>query len=310
VNGGLTYSVETKPATGSVWSAPVVINNNNVILSGLLPSTLYDCRVKSNCTTTSSAYVSKQFTTYAATCTAWGNNSSEFIDLFSLGSINRTSGKETGGYFFSGQSTTLLIGSTTNAGQFSAGYNPGITFGDYYAVYIDFNRNGTFTDAGERVVSPVFVASGSAIFNFNIAIPNTATAGVCKMRVVICRNNATIAPCATNFRGEAEDYNVVLATSSLRLAANGTQNNLDNSTSNFAVYPNPSAGIYTVEMPENTSASWYAVYSLNGSMIEKQNVNSNKFEIDLSNNSNGIYLLNVYSNEANKIITQKLQLNK
>jgi hypothetical protein len=311
VNGGLSYTVEYKPTTSSAWSS-VIVTNNTTTLSNLTTATLYDVRVKANCTAGISTYVSTQFTTYSAPCMAYGVNGSEYIDLFSLGTINRTSGREIGGYFNTNLTTNLAKGSTT-VGQFSAGYNPGIILGENFAVYIDFNNNGSFADAGERVVAPTYVTSGSANYNFSITIPNNASQGVRKMRVIIRRSNTSITPCATGFNGEVEDYKVNIINNGNRMAANSIDNNVNDieiAATNLMVYPNPSTGNYTVEMPENTSASWYAIYSINGSLVEKQTVNNNQFTIDLSNQNNGIYLLNVYSNEVNKIITQKLQLNK
>jgi hypothetical protein len=311
VNGGLNYTVEYKPTTSSAWSS-VIVTNNTTTLSNLTTATLYDVRVKANCTAGISTYVSTQFTTYSAPCMAYGVNGSEYIDLFSLGTINRTSGREIGGYFNTNLTTNLAKGSTT-VGQFSAGYNPGIILGENFAVYIDFNNNGSFADAGERVVAPTYVTSGSANYNFSITIPNNASQGVRKMRVIIRRSNTSITPCATGFNGEVEDYKVNIINNGNRMAANSIDNNVNDieiAATNLMVYPNPSTGNYTVEMPENTSASWYAIYSINGSLVEKQTVNNNQFTIDLSNQNNGIYLLNVYSNEVNKIITQKLQLNK
>lgn len=312
VSGALNYTIEYKRVTSSVWSS-VSSTTNTKVLTGLTSASLYDVRVKANCNLGSSAYITSQFTTYSATCPAWGVNGSEYIDLFSLGSISRTSGREVGGYMNTGLSTTLSKGST-NAGQFSAGFNPGIVFNENFAVYIDFNRNGSFADAGERVVNPTLVNSGATTYNFNVSIPNNVSSGSTKMRVIICRTGTTITPCQfTGFKGEVEDYNVTIVNQSNK---NGSEENDQQPTDNtlmpaLSVYPNPSADIFTVQMPGNTRAAFYEIISSNGTVVEKKNIEAvTAFRIDMSNYAKGLYVLNIISPDSKKRFTQKLTLVK
>lgn len=310
--GALSYTVEYKPATGSVWSS-VSSTGSPRVLTGLTSATLYDVRVKANCNLGSSNYIASQFTTYTATCPAWGVNGSEFIDLFSLGNINRASGREVGGYYNTGLSTTLVKGSS-NAGQFSAGYNPGIIFNEKFAVYIDFNRNGSFADAGERVVSPTLVNSGAATYNFNVSIPNSVSSGSTKMRVIICRSGTTINPCQfTGFKGEVEDYNVTIVDQTNRIGAdeNDMQPTDQKLMPGLSVYPNPSTGIFTVQMPVNTRAVFYEIISSNGTVVEKKNIQAvTAFRIDMSRYTKGLYVLNIISPDSKNRITHKLTLIK
>jgi hypothetical protein len=312
VSGALSYTVEYKPATVSVWSS-VSSTTSPKILSGLTTATLYDVRVKANCASASSNYISSQFTTYSSTCPAWGVNGSEYIDLFALGTINRTSGREVGGYYNTGLSTNLTRGSN-NAGQFSAGYNPGIIFGENFAVYIDFNRNGSFADVGERVVNPTYVTSGAAIYNFNVAIPNNVSTGTAKMRVIICRSNTTISPCQfTGFKGEVEDYIINIVNNSNRMEEptfDELKEDIGATISpDLSAYPNPSTGIFNIQLPANSKATYYEIMNNNGAIVEKKNLNSQKiFTIDLSKQSKGLYLLNIISAEEKKKNTLKLYL--
>ncbi len=314
VSGGLSYTIEYKPTTSTVWNT-VSSSTNSKVLTGLTSATLYDVRVKANCTAGVSTYINSQFTTYSSTCPAWGVNASEYIDLFALGTINRTSGREVGGYFNTNITTNLAKGSTT-VGQFSAGYNPGIIFGENFAVYIDFNNNGSFADAGERVVAPTYVTSGSATYNFNVTIPNNASTGVRKMRVIICRSTSTIAPCQfTNFKGEVEDYKVNIVNNGNRMAANTSNNSAsiiaDETIENITIFPNPSTGNFNIQMPESVNAAYYEIISINGAIIEKKNIEStNSFSIDLSNQTNGLYLINIISADENKHFTQRINLMK
>jgi PKD repeat protein len=75
------------------------------------------------------------------------------------------------------------------------------------AVFIDYNQNGLFTDPGELVFDPPSQAgTGNNIFSGSIAIPQTATPGITRMRVVCVETSGVIAPCGTYSWGETEDY--------------------------------------------------------------------------------------------------------
>lgn len=303
VSGGLNYSLEYKLATSNNWSTPIITTNTTKTLTGLTAATLYDCRVKAICANGTSTYITKQFTTYTSTCSAYGVNNSEYIDFFQLGNISRTSAREIGGYVNTNLSTTLVVGSTTNAGQFSAGYNPGIIFGEYFAVYIDFNNNGSFTDNNERVVSPIYVTSGSSNYNFNISIPNNANQGTRKMRVVMRRSGSPIVPCATGFNGEVEDYSVNL----IRVRMANVEETVSTSSPEGIVYPNPSNGEFSFET--QTELKSFSVTNLYGQIVlEKSLENSNAFKIDISHLAGGIYILTVQDNEG-KFQYHKLQKN-
>jgi hypothetical protein len=314
VSGASGYIVEYKPVTGSVWSS-VSSTTSPRILTGLASATLYDVRVKANCNSSISNYISSQFTTYSSPCPAWGVNSSEYIDLVSLGSINRTSGREIGGYYNTGLSTNLTRGSN-NAGQFSAGYNPGIIFAENFAIYIDFNRNGSFADPGERVVNPTYVTSGAAIYNFNVAIPNNVSTGTTKMRVIICRSGTTITPCQfTGFKGEVEDYIINIVNNSNRMAGPTSDESqeviVDPIFPDVSAYPNPSTGIFNIQLPGKGKATYYEVINSNGAIVEKKNIGNQKsFAINLARQSKGLYLLNVISAEESIKYTLKLNLVK
>jgi hypothetical protein len=77
------------------------------------------------------------------------------------------------------------------------------------------------------------------------------------------------------------------------------------------VYPNPSTEIFVIKMPENNRAAHYEVISINGTVIEKQNIiSTNTFTINLSNQTNGLYLLHIISADENKHFTQRINLIK
>jgi len=92
-------------------------------------------------------------------------------------------------------------------------------------IYIDFNRNGLLTDAGEQVYASATTTSGPHFESGNIIIPNTALAGRTLMRVVTVETSpAFINPTGTYTWGETEDYfvNITTAPASLVWAEGAT----------------------------------------------------------------------------------------
>ncbi|MGR7812974.1 LamG-like jellyroll fold domain-containing protein [Lacinutrix undariae] len=77
-------------------------------------------------------------------------------------------------------------------------------------VWIDFNNDGDFDDANEKVYSATntpTVNSGS--HTFSVSVPSTAILGVTRMRLAIKHNNVSSTSCTNdNQKGEFEDYNV------------------------------------------------------------------------------------------------------
>lgn len=82
--------------------------------------------------------------------------------------------------------------------------------------------------------------------------------------------------------------------------------NCKNDLSELMVYPNPTNGIVTVESSENNYE--LILTDLLGGKIYSQNNQSEKAEIDLSNQQNGIYLLQLKS--ENGTASRKIILNK
>ena len=60
---------------------------------------------------------------------------------------------------------------------------PFYNFMNSYAVYIDYNRDGDFADAGERVYISAGPQRDAHAEVFNLNIPASAKAGVTKMRI-------------------------------------------------------------------------------------------------------------------------------
>jgi hypothetical protein len=80
-------------------------------------------------------------------------------------------------------------------------------FNKRVAVYIDYNNDGDFLDAGEFLgVSGTI--NGTGTYTTNITIPIGAVLGSTRMRVVCQETAGTPASCGTYLYGETEDYSI------------------------------------------------------------------------------------------------------
>lgn len=92
-----------------------------------------------------------------------------------------------------------------------------INSGSYYTCYakawIDYNHNGSFTDAGEEVFSQAGLGTpASPSFTGTFLVPPTAQTGTTRMRVSLQEfgSAGSVTPCNTYTWGETEDYFVFI----------------------------------------------------------------------------------------------------
>jgi hypothetical protein len=105
-------------------------------------------------------------------------------------------------------STTLIPGNSYTINVYNSGIY-GVTYNQWFSVWIDFNKDGVFNNTNERLVSSAsMVSSGSASFT----IPTTGfTGGNTRMRVKSEYYGYTLTDaCQAQTYGETEDYTVVL----------------------------------------------------------------------------------------------------
>ena len=98
---------------------------------------------------------------------------------------------------------------TMNAGQsynFSmSSLTSGASYNNSMAIFIDYNRNGSFADAGEMVFAPAATQLGPHTVTGSFTIPATALNGQTRMRVVCLELLITSAASISSW-GEFEDY--------------------------------------------------------------------------------------------------------
>jgi hypothetical protein len=150
------------------------------------------------------------------------------IDNVTIGSINNTN--TTGCQTYTNNtnlSTNLVLGTTASISITNG------TCGSFYAtngvVYIDFNQDQDFLDAGEAVYTFTTPAS-QVVSTGTFTIPCTALVGATRLRVVLTEGTHP-GPCGTYSYGETEDYMVNLTGGGLFIgSATTTQNILSVST--------------------------------------------------------------------------------
>lgn len=197
--------------TGSTTSTS---QNPQVIFNtvGQYTISLYAANGVGNDTETKVNYITVAVST--GPCTATSSTCDEFISNVTLNTINNTTACTNYGDYTSISATLNLstqytvtvvpqIGSTANSAYTD----------DEIAVWIDWNNDDDFVDAGEQV-GYVIVASGWSN-QFTFTVPATAAIGTHTMRCRISYqpDDGAIVPCGDSQWGEVEDYSVVVQSS-------------------------------------------------------------------------------------------------
>lgn len=138
-------------------------------------------------------------------CTSSGGGNYEWIAGVEIGGLNNTSGQAA--YTdFTNLTANLSVGNNT------ATFTPGFTnnaYTEFWSIWIDFNKDGDFTDAGEQVLNG---QSSNTTVSADLTIPASA-AGVSntRMRIAMKYNSAASSSCGDIGDGEVEDYSVNIA---------------------------------------------------------------------------------------------------
>ncbi len=105
-----------------------------------------------------------------------------------------------------------MIQSTSVAGSITVGSCGTFNYTSGAAIFIDYNQNGLFTDAGEMVWNNGTLSNincvPASIVPVSFTVPATATPGLTRMRIMSTESTAgaNINPCGTYYYGEVEDY--------------------------------------------------------------------------------------------------------
>ena len=227
-------------------------------------------------------------------CTSKGTSVAyEYLDLVQLGSISRASGADGGYYNGTALSTTLAAGSAQTI-SFSTGFT-GSAYTEYVKVYIDYNQNGVFTDAGELVVSAAGSTS-AATRTGSFTVPTTAKTGTTRLRVVLSDASATTS-CGSYSYGETEDYTVNISGGTARTAgtaATARGSNPNALADQYTLYPNPATDVLTIARPANADPEQpFSVREADLRGAEVRGLTFTDGQLNVSGLRPGIYMLTV-----------------
>jgi chitodextrinase len=275
---------------GATLKATVTTTTYNV--TGLTAATAYTFSVKAkdaagNISTSSNVVNVTTATTTLTYCASQGNSvADEKIGKVQLGTINNTSTGGTGYTNFTAISTNLTLG-TANTITITPAWTSTV-YSEGYAVWIDYNKDGDFADAGEQVwtkaISKTTPVSGS------FTIPTTATLGATRMRVSM-KYNAIPTACEAFSYGQVEDYTVNIVS-----AAKESETSR-NAFAEIKLYPNPTSSVINVTSVSDNAT--FKVYNLLG-----QTVISGKLangSINVSNINAGNYVLEITDKETTSV---------
>ncbi len=312
VAGATNYQVQYKLASSSTWLTATNTNTTtNYTLTGLVANSLYNVQVRTNCTSGSSIYTSTQFTTAIQTttyCASKGNNVSFFwVDYFKLGTITRTSAADAG-YYNGTASVTNLTKSTVNTVSFSPGYTSTV-YRVYWRVWIDYNKDGDFVDAGEQIVSQS--TTGTGTYNVNFTVPAAALVGQTRIRVSM-KYSAYSTSCETFTYGEVEDYtvNIVTATGNKQELAGAkvsSEINEEDSLTDLQarIYPNPTSSELFIDFKNQASKNMkISIMDAKGMERFKTTLTEDHgaYGIDVSGYSPAVYFLILEKDQKRKTL--------
>ena len=161
-------------------------------------------------------------------------------------------------------------------------------YGNYFTVFIDWNQNAILNNIGEvfNIESPLTNSTGidDLQITAQITVPDNATLGQTRMRVIKVFGNPHVDPCtAGSSWGQVEDYTINI-TESLGVTRADT-------FAGFSYFPNPSTGI--VNLKANKSIENITLYNLVGQQVFDQHVNTTSSVMDFSHLPSATYIMKV-----------------
>lgn len=318
----------TAPTTGSAPSSydvyfgtttnPTTLLGNttgtSIVTSALSPSTPYYWKVvPKNSVGSATGCTEFSFTTsanlFAPYCGPLIYSSGvEPITSVVFGGMTNTSAAAIGGTAH--ESFVSKIANVNREGSFPIklqGNTDGASFTTKFIVFIDWNQDGDFLDAGEtyfdtaattiQVVGSTGVDGKEAIGN--IVVPADALLGNTRMRIKKnfgsttfypnpCSSAGTLAAGTNTGYGQAEDYTVNVGA---KLAVSSA------TKSQLSVYPNPVKDVLNINSNDQ-KVTQVAFYSIDGKLVKT--INQDVKNINVNDLPKGVYLVKVKSSGTEK----------
>ena len=277
--------------------------NTSANITGLTAGTAYTFSVRAkdaagNVSAKSNTVSVSTLSNSVSYCSYKGTTSYEWIDYVSFGGMTNTTGANGGYGDFTSKVATVAKGSTSKI-VLSVGY-ASTTYKEYWSVWIDFNKNGTF-ETSERVVAGSASSAGNV--SANVTIPASAQLGQTRMRVAMKDTAQHTTSCGTYNFGEVEDYTVNITSSTTRDSELVRADKLGNNNAlDLIAYPNPSVDFVQVKLASKSDKMTYKIVNTIGRVVQAGRLGSSN--INVTNLNTGMYILEV--NDGQKVLTTKL----
>lgn len=299
----LTASGTTQTSTNLSWTASTdnvavtgyevyqdgvlktTVTTTSYAVTGLTAATAYTFSVKAkdaagNLSASSNNASVTTLSNSVSYCASQGNSvADEKIGRVQFGTIDNTSTGGTGYTSFTSISTNATRGTsytiTITPSWTSTVYSEG------YAVWIDYNQDGDFTDSGEQVWTKA--ASTTTPVSGSFTIPVGATLGATRMRVSMKYDGIPTA-CEAFSYGQVEDYTV-------NIVATGRG---ENSTLNeIKLYPNPASSV--INLTSVSEKASFRILNMLGQEVMKGKIQDGTIAVASLNDGN--YIVEINDNE-------------
>lgn len=274
------------------WTT-INVSNTTYIITGLLELTKYEMQVANVCSGTPGNFTPLYYFTtptviycqmhstnfaseYISKVTATPNGKPEMINASTGAAYSDFTGDPT-------KFIEMIQGSTGN--QITIDKTQGADSG--VAVWIDFDRNGTF-DLDERILADAPNSNSTASATFNVpsdAFISMTSSKYVVMRVAMAKGKIPV-NCMSFDDGEVEDYTVRISKLPIVNSVNQTD---------ILIYPNPVKSVLNVK--NISEKANYKIYSAAGRLISSGLIVNNK--IDVSALISGVYVIDIDDKKGN-----------
>ncbi|MBK1898127.1 GEVED domain-containing protein [Chryseobacterium paridis] len=286
---GATYIIRYRKVGIPSWTT-VSVATNTITLTGLTELTKYEMQVANICSGTPGTYTPPYFFTTPTVIycqMSSGSSVSEYISNVTVkpsGKPQMSNDSNAQNYSdFTGDPTKfieLIQGSTGNEISIAKSWT-GTTNDEGIAVWIDFNRSGTF-DPSERIL--VSSPNTTTPIKGTFSVPADAFVSMTDYKYVVMRvamqKDAIPVNCVSFANGEVEDYTVRISKQTVPNPVNQTD---------ILIYPNPvSSVLYVKNISKRAN---YKLYNAAGQLVSGGIILNNK--IDVSQLINGVYVIDI-----------------
>jgi len=261
------------------------VTTTSYAVTGLTAATAYTFSVKAkdaagNSSASSNSVNVTTLSTSVSYCASQGNSvADEKIGRVQFGTIDNTSTGGTGYTDF-----TSISANATRGTSYTITITPSWTSSVYsegYSVWIDYNKDGDFTDAGEQVWTKT--ASTTTPVSGSFTIPASATLGATRMRVSM-KYNAVPTACEAFSYGQVEDYTV-------NIVSTGREESI--AQAEIKLYPNPASSV--INLTSVSEKASFRIVNMLGQEVMRGKIQDGT--IAVSSLTDGNYIVEINDNE-------------